>query len=119
MRQINGKFVPDSGPRAPERRGAAATAGCCGRGSAGREIALSLNARVAPEIAGPQEEREGRDVRRPGHAPVRHHHVAVFWVALAAGYQLGFEGFSILLFAIFVEVVWIDLFSLWQRRQRH
>jgi hypothetical protein len=45
--------------------------------------------------------------------------VAVFWVALAAGYQLGFEGFSILLFAIFVEVVWIDLFSLWQRRQRH
>jgi hypothetical protein len=108
MRRINGKFVPDSGPRAPERRGAAATAGCCGRGSAGREIALSLNARVAPEIAGPQEEREGRDVR-----------VAVFWVALAAGYQLGFEGFSILLFAIFVEVVWIDLFSLWQRRQRH
>ena len=45
--------------------------------------------------------------------------VAVFWVALAAGYQLGFEGFSILLFAIFVEVVWIDLFSLWQRRRRN
>ena len=45
--------------------------------------------------------------------------VAVFWIALAVGYQLGFEGFSILLFAIFVEVVWIDLFSLWQRRRRN
>jgi len=44
--------------------------------------------------------------------------VAVFWVALAAGYQLGFEGFSILLFAVFVEIAWIDLSSVWQHRQR-
>ena len=44
--------------------------------------------------------------------------VAVFWIALAAGYQLGFEGFSILLFAVFVEIVWIDLSSVWQHRRR-
>ena len=44
--------------------------------------------------------------------------VAVFWIALAAGYQLGFEGFSILLFAVFIEIVWIDLSSQWQRRRR-
>ncbi len=44
--------------------------------------------------------------------------VAVFWIALAAGYQLGFEGFSILLFAVFVEIVWIDVSSVWQHRRR-
>ena len=44
--------------------------------------------------------------------------VAVFWIALAAGYQLGFEGFSILLFAVFVEILWVDLSSLRRRRQR-
>ena len=44
--------------------------------------------------------------------------VAVFWIALAAGYQLGFEGFSILLFAVFVEILWVDLSSLWRHRQR-
>ena len=44
--------------------------------------------------------------------------VAVFWIALATGYQLGFEGFSILLFAVFIEIVWIDLSSQWRRRQR-
>ena len=44
--------------------------------------------------------------------------IAVFWVALAAAYQLGFEGFSILIFAIFVEILWIDLSSIWQRRRR-
>ena len=44
--------------------------------------------------------------------------VAVFWIALAAGYQLGFEGFSILLFAVFIEIVWIDLSSLWQQGRR-
>ena len=44
--------------------------------------------------------------------------VAVFWIALATGYQLGFEGFSILLFAVFVEIVWIDLSSVWQHRRR-
>ena len=43
--------------------------------------------------------------------------IAVFWVALAAGYQLGFEGFSILIFAVFVEILWIDVFSLWRRRR--
>lgn len=43
--------------------------------------------------------------------------VAVFWLALAAGYQLGFEGFSILIFAVFVEILWIDVFSLWRRRR--
>lgn len=44
--------------------------------------------------------------------------VAVFWIALAAGYQLGFEGFSILLFAVFVEILWIDVFSVWRHRRR-
>lgn len=44
--------------------------------------------------------------------------IAVFWIALAAGYHLGFEGFSILLFAVFIEILWIDLSSLWQRRRR-
>jgi hypothetical protein len=44
--------------------------------------------------------------------------IAVFWVALAAGYQLGFEGFSILLFAVFIEIVWIDVSSIWQHRRR-
>ncbi len=44
--------------------------------------------------------------------------VAVFWVALATGYQLGFEGFPILLFAVFVGIVWIDLSSVWQHRRR-
>ena len=44
--------------------------------------------------------------------------VAVFWIALAVGYQLGFEGFSILLFAVFVEILWVDLSSLWRHRQR-
>ena len=44
--------------------------------------------------------------------------IAVFWVALAAGYQLGFEGLSILLFAVFIEVVWIDISSVWQQRRR-
>ncbi len=39
--------------------------------------------------------------------------VAVFWVALAVGYQLGFEGLSLLLFAIFVEIVWVDLAAPW------
>ncbi len=44
--------------------------------------------------------------------------VAVFWIALATGYQLGFEGFPILLFAVFVGIVWIDLSSVWQHRRR-
>ena len=44
--------------------------------------------------------------------------VAVFWIALAVGYQLGFEGFSILLFAVFVEILWVDLSSLRRRRRR-
>ncbi len=35
--------------------------------------------------------------------------IAVFWVALVVGYQLGFESLSILLFAVFIEIVWIDL----------
>ena len=44
--------------------------------------------------------------------------VAVFWIALAVGYQLGFEGFSILLFAVFVEILWVDLSAVWRHRQR-
>ena len=35
--------------------------------------------------------------------------IAVFWVALVVGYQLGFESLSILLFAVFIKIVWIDL----------
>ena len=44
--------------------------------------------------------------------------VAVFWVALVAGYELGFEGFSILLFAVFIEIVWVDVSSAWQHWRR-
>ena len=28
---------------------------------------------------------------------------------LGVGYQLGFESLSILLFAVFIEIVWVDL----------
>ena len=42
--------------------------------------------------------------------------VAVFWVALALGYQFGFEGFSLLVFAVFIEIVWIDLSAAWRHR---
>lgn len=36
-----------------------------------------------------------------------------------AGRELhGFEGFSILLFAVFIEIVWIDLSALWQHGRR-
>ena len=44
--------------------------------------------------------------------------VAVFWIALAVGYQLGFDGISILVFAVFVEILWIDLSSPWFRKRR-
>ncbi len=44
--------------------------------------------------------------------------VAVFWVALTFAYEVGFEGFSILLFAVFAEIVWLDLSALWARRRR-
>ena len=39
--------------------------------------------------------------------------VAAFWIALAVGYQLGFEGLSLLLFAVFIEIVWVDLAAPW------
>ena len=44
--------------------------------------------------------------------------VAVFWIALVAGYQLGFEGISTLIFAAFVEILWIDLGALRRHRRR-
>ena len=44
--------------------------------------------------------------------------VAVFWGALVLAFELGFEGFSILLFAVFVEILWIDLSATWWHRHR-
>jgi hypothetical protein len=35
--------------------------------------------------------------------------VAVFWGALALAFTVGLEGLSILLFAVFMEILWIDL----------
>ncbi len=35
--------------------------------------------------------------------------VAVFWGALALAFTAGLEGLSILLFAVFMEILWIDL----------
>jgi hypothetical protein len=44
--------------------------------------------------------------------------VAIFWGALAFAFTAGFEGFSILLFAVFVEILWIDLSAAWRHRHR-
>lgn len=35
--------------------------------------------------------------------------IAVFWVALVIAFELGFEGITMLLLAIFAEILWIDL----------
>lgn len=43
--------------------------------------------------------------------------VAVFWGALAPAFTVGLEGLSILLFAVFMEILWIDLSA--ARRCRH
>lgn len=42
--------------------------------------------------------------------------VAVFWGALAPAFTVGLEGLSILLFAFFMEILWIDLSAAWRCR---
>ena len=42
--------------------------------------------------------------------------VAVFWGALVLAFTVGLEGFSILLFAVFIEILWIDLCAVWRHR---